>query len=100
MTAAVCVEAVKQKIWAQAERIRADIEGRSHACARSREWANMSDDVRMCVMLLAGLDGDLGQLATRKFAEFSTDEKIAVQVAIRAIYAGLTASPTLRARAA
>lgn len=55
---------------------------------------------RMALLLLAGVDGDLARLASRKFSEFGHDEKIAVQVAIRSMFAGLHGSVSLRTRGA
>ena len=100
MTAAICVPTIRQSLRDLAAKIRSDIEGREHACARSRDWALLLPEYRMAVLLLAGVDGDLQRLAARKFAEFSEAEKIAVQVTIRALFAGLSGAVSLRARAA
>lgn len=98
--AAVCVPTIRQTLRDMAEQMRADIAGKAQTCARSREWADLMPEHRMAVLLLAGVDGDLQRLAARKFAEFPDTEKIAVQVAIRSLYAGLHGAVSLRARAA
>lgn len=100
MTAAVCVPTIRQNLRETAANIRADIEKKEHACARSRDWAMLPVEARMAVLLLSGVDGDLQRLAARKFAEFPNDEKIAVQVAIRSLFAVLSGAVSLRARAA
>jgi len=83
-----------------ANEIRAQIDGRSYPCARTREWALMPENVRMSVLLLSGIDGDLQTLAKRQFSEFTSAEKISVQVAIRSIFAALSNGYALRQRAA
>lgn len=98
--AAVCVPSIRHHLRERAAQIRAELERKQHACARSRDWAMLTPETRMAVLLLAGVDGDLPRLAAKTFAEFAPDEKIALQVAIRSLYAGLTAAVSLRARAA
>lgn len=97
---AVCVPSIRQHLRERAAQIRCDLEKRQHGCARSRDWFMLPVETRMAVLLLAGIDGDLNRLAARKFGEFADDEKIAVQVVIRSLYAGLHGAVSLRARAA
>lgn len=98
--AAVCVPTIRQSLRDLAAQIRADIEQKEYACARSRDWALLPQETRMAVLLLAGVDGDLSRLSAKKFGEFTPDERIAVQVSIRSLYAVLSGAVSLRARAA
>lgn len=50
----------------------------------SREWAHISHEHRMMVMLLAGIGGDLDTLATRAWREFTPAERAAVKTEMRA----------------
>lgn len=50
----------------------------------SREWAHISHEHRMMVMLLAGISGDLDALATRAWREFTPAERAAVKTEMRA----------------
>lgn len=79
--------------------IRADIERTRHACARSREWAMLPVEHRMALLMLAGVDGDLGALARKAWPEFTPDERVSLQVAIRSLAASLQAAAALRVRA-
>lgn len=93
------VAEVRASLYQLADKIRADIEGRSNACAREREWAGLSLHTRMAVMLLAGVDGDLAMLARLAWGEFAPGEKLAVQSAIRTLSADLHKAYALRLRA-
>lgn len=50
----------------------------------SREWARISHEHRMMVMMLAGIDGDLDALASRAWREFTPAERAAVKGEMRA----------------
>jgi len=94
------IAAIRERLREQAEQIRSDIARKVPGSARSREWSGLMPEQRMALLLLAGIDGDLQRLEKKRFAEFVDSEKIALQVAIRALYAGLNGAPCLRARAA
>lgn len=79
--------------------IRAGIEKRRYACERSREWSMLHGEHRMALMMLAGLDGDLGVLASKGWQEFTLGERGSIQVALRSLYAGLKVATALRVRA-
>ncbi|MBU0748710.1 MAG: hypothetical protein KKB95_00500 [Gammaproteobacteria bacterium] len=51
--------------------------------AESREWARMAETHRMVLMLLAGLDGDLGALAQRGWRELPEPERERVKAEAR-----------------
>ncbi|KQO24206.1 hypothetical protein ASF11_21715 [Acidovorax sp. Leaf76] len=51
--------------------------------AESREWARMAETHRMALMLLAGVDGDLGVLAQRHWRELPEPERIALKAEAR-----------------
>lgn len=50
----------------------------------SREWARVSHEHRMMVMMLAGISGDLDALAARAWREFTPAERAAVKGEMRA----------------
>lgn len=50
----------------------------------SREWARISHEHRMMVMMLAGISGDLDALAARAWREFTPAERAAVKAEMRA----------------
>lgn len=89
----------RPKLDALALDIRAGIEKKRHSCARSREWALMLMEHRMALLMLAGIDGDLGALARKAWPEFTPDERVALQVAVRSLAASLEAATALRVRA-
>lgn len=64
--------------------------GNAGGCAASIEWARLSLEFRMAVLLLAGIDGDLESLACRAWQEFPDTEKQAVKVQLRAMRAQLS----------
>lgn len=97
--AAVCVPTTRQTLRDAANEIRANIEKQRYACARSREWAVMVPEHRMALLMLAGVDGDLGGLARKAWQEYTPGERVALQVAIRAMAASLDAAVALRVRA-
>jgi len=51
--------------------------------AESREWARLSETHRMALMLLAGVDGDLGALAQRHWRELPEPERMALKAEAR-----------------
>ncbi|PIF89769.1 hypothetical protein CLU86_0646 [Acidovorax sp. 62] len=51
--------------------------------AESREWARMPEAHRMALMLLAGVDGDLGALAQRSWRELPEPERLALKAEAR-----------------
>ena len=51
--------------------------------AESREWARMAETHRMALMLLAGVDGDIGALAQRHWRELPEPERVALKAEAR-----------------
>lgn len=98
--AAIDVPTIRAQLRDIAEQIRADITGRQKVDARTREWASMLLEYRMALLLLAGVDGDLQALARKAWGEFTDDEKIALRVSMRGMFAALEQSVSLRARGA
>lgn len=98
--AAIDVPTIKAQLRDRAEQIRADILGRQKVDARTREWASILLEYRMALLLLAGVDGDLQALARKAWGEFTDDEKIALRVSMRGMFAALEQSVSLRARGA
>lgn len=95
---AVCVRSEREKLRAVSVAMRADIEGRRQSCARSVEWAAMDPMARMAVLLLAGVDGELSQLARRAWPELTPAEKLQCQLAIRSLHAAMGKTYALRLR--
>lgn len=62
------VQMASQKRWSDAE---------------SREWGHMAETHRMALMLLAGVDGDLGALAQRHWRELPEPERMALKAEAR-----------------
>lgn len=91
-------ERERAHLRAVADRIRSEKAGRA-LCRRAAEWLAMPLVHRMALLMLAGVDGDLPALARRAWPEFSGPEKIAVQVAIRAMKTSLEAAYALSVRA-
>lgn len=99
MMAAHVVQHHRQRLRDIADKIRAERAGRESLCRRAAEWLAMPAMHRMAVLLLAGIDGDLAKLSRRSWAEFTTPEKIAVQVAIRSLKTSLNSAYALSVRA-
>ena len=89
----------RAKLYALADQYAKQISGAKHACTRSREWSILALEIRMAVMMLAGIDGDLSALARRAWQEFTPPERTAVQVAMRGLHRGLGQTMALRGRA-
>lgn len=51
--------------------------------AEAREWAALPVNVRMCALLLAGIEGDLEELGLREWRELPPPERAAVKAEIR-----------------
>ena len=51
--------------------------------AAAIEWVSLPLELRMALLLLAGVDGDLSSLGRRAWGEFTPPERAAVQVATR-----------------
>ena len=98
MSAAICVQTERRKLTNIAADMRANLDRRQTACALSREWLTIQPMNRMAIMLLAGMDGDLSTLARKAWPEFTPNEKVACQVAIRSLYDGLRHTYALRVR--
>lgn len=65
---------------------------------RSIEWGNMPAAHRMAVLLLGGMDGDLGQLSRRAWPEFAPPEQDCIAVALRSLHASIGNCYALRVR--
>lgn len=57
--------------------------------AESKEWAALTREHRMCLHLLAGIDGDLPQLALREWRELPGPERTAIKAEVRAMRAAM-----------
>ena len=94
---------IKDRELAKQRRIVAEIrekqERERYGCERSREWARLIPEHRMVLLILAGLDGDLGALARRAWSEFTPGERVAVQVGLRALTLSMSQCVALNVRA-
>ncbi len=53
--------------------------------AESRDWEALSREHRMCLHLLAGIDGDLTELALREWRELPGPERKAIKAEVRSM---------------
>lgn len=58
--------------------------------AESREWARLEHAHRVVLMLLAGLDGELSELANRAWRELPEPERVAIKQEARTARAGFS----------
>lgn len=93
------VRRARERLYQLSDEISRDLTRRRHACARSREWALIPLELRMALLMMAGIDGDLSSLSRRSWPEFTPAEKLAVQVALRLVHSGLSRTFALRGRA-
>jgi hypothetical protein len=99
MAASTGVQAARARLFQLSDEITRQISKNKQSCARSKEWAALSIEARMAVMLLAGLDGDLSDLARKSWPEFTPAEKTAVQIATRGLFRALEKTFSIRGRA-
>ena len=99
MNAAVgCPPEIRARLSQLRDEAARDLSGGRYVCARSQEWAALPVDLRMAVMMLAGVDGDLRGLSGRGWREFSPPEREAVRGVLRGMAQALKSSPSLVAR--
>jgi hypothetical protein len=95
----VDVPLIRQKLREIADKARAEIQQRAGRCLRGIEWGNIPLAHRMAVLLMAGVDGDLQELARKSWPEFTPGERESIAVAIRSMHASLHACNALRVKA-
>lgn len=66
--------------------------------SESREWAALDPCHRMAMLLLAGVDGELTDLAQRAWLELPTPEREAIKVEVRAAKAAFSRLMALSSR--
>lgn len=66
--------------------------------AAGAEWARLSQASRMCLVLLAGIDGDMDVLAGRAWDEIPAPEQNAIKQAARGLANDLCGVYALRGR--
>ena len=66
--------------------------------SESREWSGLSVGHRMAMLLLAGVDGDLADLATRDWRELPGPEREAIKSEVRAAKAAFSRMVSLSGR--
>lgn len=96
--AAACSPEVRARLSQLRDEIVSQMTGGRHVCARSREWAALPLELRMAVLLIAGVDGDVSALARRAWREMPGPEREAVRGTIRNFSRALGASPALVSR--
>ncbi|QKV52369.1 hypothetical protein [Comamonas antarctica] len=57
--------------------------------AESKEWAALTREHRMCLHLLAGIDGELTELALREWRELPGPERAAIKAEVRSLRAAM-----------
>lgn len=95
---APAVVAGRARAMALRDNIAAQESAGRHRCARSQEWAALTLETRMAVLLLAGMEGELLALSRKAWEEFTPPEKMAVQVATRGLFRDLERTWNLRVR--
>lgn len=78
------VAAAKAKLLRLRDEFVARDTGGRHQTAESQEWARLDVGHRMAMLLLAGIDGDLQELAQRDWREMPHPEQQAIRCEIRA----------------
>ena len=66
--------------------------------SESREWSALDAGHRMAMLLLAGVDGDLGELAQRDWRELPPLEREAIKYEVRAAKAAFSRLMALSGR--
>lgn len=96
---AVTVEACKARLFGplRDEFVKRATRGRlSHA--EDAEWSRMDQGLRMAMLLLAGVDGDLVALSHRAWRELPEPERQAIKAQIRHAKRSLSAVSALSGR--
>lgn len=96
--AAACSPEVKARLLQLRDEFVGRMTGGNHVCARSREWAAMPLELRMAVLLIAGIDGDMSDLARRGWREMPLPERDAVRGVMRNFARVMRDSPALVSR--
>jgi hypothetical protein len=96
--AAACPYEVRARLSQLRDEIVSKVTGGRHTCARSREWAALPLELRMAVLLLAGVDGEVSTLARRAWLEMPGPEREAVRGTMRGFARALNGSPALVSR--
>lgn len=95
---AACPPEVWVDLCAQKNQIVQKVTGKRHQCVRSVEWAALTLELRMAALLVAGIDGDLGELSRRGWREMPPEERVRVQGVLRSFHRALEGTLCLRAR--
>lgn len=81
--ATLSVPEIRQRLKAQRDALLQKASMGAWFDGESREWARISHEHRVMIMMLAGIDGDLEVLATRAWREFTPAERDAVKAEMR-----------------
>ena len=68
------------------------------ASAAAAEWQRIGDATRAVLVLLAGIEGDMGTLTTREWEEVPEAEQDAIRQAARLLHADVSKLYALRGR--
>lgn len=68
------------------------------ASAAAAEWQRLGDATRAVLVLLAGIDGDMGTLTAREWEEVPEAEQDAIRQAARLLHADVSKLYALRGR--
>lgn len=81
--AAACAPEIRARLVELRDEIAKKINNGRTVCARSKEWAALPVEVRMAYLLVAGIDGDLQELAVKSWREYAPLERDAIRAAVR-----------------
>lgn len=80
---ALTVDEIRERLKAQRDALLQKASMGAWFDGESREWARISHEHRVMIMMLAGIDGDLQVLASRAWREFTPAERDAVKSEMR-----------------
>lgn len=82
---AVPMPAATRKQWAQLREKYRKQSGLGYVDAENQEWFNLPEELRMAILLLAQVDGDLKALAHRDWRETPPPERAAIKAVSRSV---------------
>lgn len=82
---AVPMPAATRKQWAELREKYRRQSGQGYIQAENQEWFALPEDLRMAILLLARIDGDLQALAHRDWRETPPPERAAIKAVSRSV---------------
>lgn len=82
---AVPMPAATRKQWAELRQQYRKQSGQGYIDAENQEWFGLPEELRMAILLLAQVDGDLKALANRDWRETPPPERAAIKAVSRSV---------------